>query len=105
MIENESCSTTSVDPKTVFETQIEPENVPLGPQNILNHNLDPMKAQFLPYSMLTYLNPNSTQPQLKFNKTSTQPHTNLTSMSASNQPQPQYQPQLILKLKLNLIWL
>ena len=55
--------------------------------------------------MLTYLNPNSNQPQLKFNKSSTQPHTNLTSTSASYQPQPQYLPHLNLNLNLNLTWL
>ena len=36
-IKNESCSTTWVDPKTVFEPHIEPVNSPLGPQNVKNN--------------------------------------------------------------------
>ena len=30
IVENESCSTTSIDPKTVFEPHIDPKNIPLG---------------------------------------------------------------------------
>ena len=35
-IENKNCSTTSVDPKTVFERYPDPKNSPLGPQKVLN---------------------------------------------------------------------
>ena len=35
--ENESCSTTWVDLKTVFETHNEPNNSPLGPQKVKNN--------------------------------------------------------------------
>ena len=34
--ENESCWTTWIDPKTVFEPHIEPKNSPLGPQKVNN---------------------------------------------------------------------
>ena len=36
IIENESCSTTWVDPKTVFESHIEPEKSLLGPKKVKN---------------------------------------------------------------------
>ena len=35
-IENENCSTTWVDPKTVFEPFPNPKNSPLGPQKVKN---------------------------------------------------------------------
>ena len=35
-IENESCSTTRVDPKPVFEPYPDPKNSPLGPKKIKN---------------------------------------------------------------------
>ena len=35
-IENESCSTTWIDPKTVFEPFYSPKNSPLGPQKVEN---------------------------------------------------------------------
>ena len=35
-IENESCLTTRVDPKTVFEPFPNPKNSPLGPQKVKN---------------------------------------------------------------------
>ena len=35
-IENESCSTTWVDPKTVFKPYTDPKNSPLGPQKVKN---------------------------------------------------------------------
>ena len=35
-IENESCSTTWVDPQTVFEPCSNPKNSPLGPQKVKN---------------------------------------------------------------------
>ena len=35
-IENENCSTTWVDPKTVFELYNDPKSSPLGPQNVQN---------------------------------------------------------------------
>ena len=39
-IENESCSTTWVDPKTVVETYPNPKNSPLGHQKFkINHNI------------------------------------------------------------------
>ena len=34
IIENEHCSTTGVDPKTVFEPHIEAKNSPLGPEKV-----------------------------------------------------------------------
>ena len=37
IIENESCSTTGVYPKTVFEPHIESKNSPLGPQKVKNN--------------------------------------------------------------------
>ena len=36
-IENESCSNTWVDPKTVGESYPNPKNSPLGPQNVKNY--------------------------------------------------------------------
>ena len=35
--EDKSCSTTSVDPKTVFEYYLEPKNSPLGSQKVKNN--------------------------------------------------------------------
>ena len=37
------------------------------PKNILSHNLNPLKAQFLPYSTLTYLNLNSNSTNFRLN--------------------------------------
>ena len=37
IIENESCSTTCVDPKTVFESHIKPKYSPLGPKKVKNY--------------------------------------------------------------------
>ena len=35
-IENESCSTTWVNPKTIFKSYPNPENIPLGPRKVKN---------------------------------------------------------------------
>ena len=35
---NKSCSTTWVDPKTVFELFLNPKNSPLGPQKVKNYH-------------------------------------------------------------------
>ena len=43
-IENESCSTLWVDPKTVFEPHIEPKNSPLGPQKVKNNHKIKLKS-------------------------------------------------------------
>ena len=42
IIENESCSTTRVDSKMVFEPNIEPKNRPLGPEKVKN---DPIRIE------------------------------------------------------------
>ena len=75
--------------------QFEPDP---NPQNILNHNPTPMKAQFLPLFNVNLsqlqLNSTSTQFQLNFDSISSRPHFNLrfkstsASISTSTQPQP-----------------
>ena len=38
-IDNKSCSTTLVDPKTFFEPYPDPKNSPLGPQKVKKNDL------------------------------------------------------------------
>ena len=46
IIENESCSTTWVHHKTVFEPIVEPKNSPLGPKKVNNNQKIKSKSNF-----------------------------------------------------------